>query len=90
LGPTCPVQTQENPCPDRPIAADVVVTNADGKQVASAHSGKDGKFRVAVPPGTYEVGATNLNGIQLSKAVSVTVPAGRFVEVTVPVDSGIR
>jgi hypothetical protein len=90
LGPACPVQAAERPCPDKPIAADLVVTNADGHKVASARSGKDGKFRITLPSGTYEVKAMNLNGMQLSKPVSVTVPPGRFIEVTVPVDSGIR
>jgi hypothetical protein len=90
LGPTCPVQTAERPCPDKPIAADLVVTDAGGARVASGHSGKDGRFRIATPPGTYEVKATNLGGMQLSKPVSVTVPTGRFIEVNVPVDSGIR
>jgi major membrane immunogen (membrane-anchored lipoprotein) len=90
VGPTCPVQTYENPCPDKPLAATVVVSVPGGDRVATARSGKDGKFRVAVPPGTYEIGTENLQGIQFSKPVSVTVQAGRFVEVTVSVDSGIR
>jgi hypothetical protein len=72
------------------LAATVVVSRPGGDEVASARSGKDGKFKVAVPPGSYEVGTENLQGIQFSKPVSVTVPANRFVEVTVSVDSGIR
>jgi hypothetical protein len=90
VGPTCPVQTYENPCPDRPLAATVVVIGSGGDKVATARSGKDGKFKVTVPPGIYEVGAENLDGIQFSKPISVTVPAGGFVEVTVSVDTGIR
>jgi len=90
LGPTCPVETIEHPCPVRPIVADVVVSSTDGKRVAGVRSGDDGRFSVAVPPGEYVVTVVELNGVQFAKPLSVTVRDGRFVEVTVSVDSGIR
>ena len=90
LGPTCPVETQASPCPDKPIAAQVVVSTTDGKQVAGIRSKSDGTFTVAVSPGQYVMTVTGLKGIQFAKPVTVSVPDGRFVEVTVSVDSGIR
>jgi hypothetical protein len=90
LGPTCAVQTVEHPCPDRPLAADVVVSTSEGKEVTSVRSGPDGKFRVGLRPGAYVLTVSNPKGIQFAKPVSVTVPARGFVHVTVSVDSGIR
>ncbi len=90
LGPTCPVQVVGSPCPDKPLAADVVVSNVDGREVARVRSGGDGRFSVAMAPGDYVLTVAGLKGIQFSKPLSVSVPDGRFVEVTVSVDTGIR
>jgi hypothetical protein len=90
LGPTCPVETIEHPCPDKPIVANVVVSSPQGKKVAGARSGDDGRFSVSVPPGDYVITVADLQGIPFAKPVSVSVPDGEFVEVTVSVDSGIR
>ena len=90
LGPTCPVESVEHPCPDRPLAADVVVSTSGGQEVATVHSGPDGKFRIGLRPGVYVLTVANRKGIQFAKPVSVTVPPRGFVEVTVSVDSGIR
>lgn len=90
LGPTCPVETQDSPCPAKPFATDVVVSTVDGEKVAEVRSGDDGRFRVAVPPGEYLITVEKLEGIQFAKPLSLTVPEGAFVDVTVSVDSGIR
>jgi hypothetical protein len=90
LGPTCPVETIEHPCPDRPLAADVLVSTPSGEHVATVRSGADGRFRVGLAPGTYTLNVGKLRGIQFAKPLIVTVPDGGFVEVTVSVDSGIR
>jgi hypothetical protein len=90
IGPTCPVESVEHPCPDRPLAADVVVSTSGGKEVATVHSGSDGKFRIGLRPGGYVLTVANPQGDPVAKPVSVTVPPRGFVEVTVSVDSGIR
>lgn len=90
LGPTCPVETIEHPCPDRPIVAEVIVSSTDGRKVAGVRSGDDGRFSVSVPPGDYVITVGELQGIRFAKPLSVRVPDGGFVEVTVSVDSGIR
>jgi hypothetical protein len=90
LGPTCPVETAESPCPDKPIAAKVTVSTLDGRTVATVQSGSDGRFRVALSPGTYTLMATGLKNIRSSKPTTVTVPVAAFVDAIVAVDSGIR
>ncbi len=89
LGPLCPVERDDSPCPDQPIAAGIVVVDVGGKSIATAHSGKDGRFRIELSPGTYVVTAKG-TGIQTGKPQTVTVPGGGFAHVDLMVDSGIR
>ena len=92
LGPTCPVETLESPCPDRPLADVEVQVLQGGDVVASVRSDGDGRFAVALDPGHYEVQAVlRAGGPGMSaKPVDVTVTSGEFIDVNIPVDSGIR
>jgi hypothetical protein len=90
-GPVCPVETVSSPCPDRPYQADVrIVERTSGRTVATVRSGDDGRFRIALEPGEYTLQAVADTPIGGGKPVDVTVVAGEYVQVTVPVDSGIR
>jgi hypothetical protein len=89
-GPQCPVVTEASPCPDLPVQATVVATDANGSVVARADSDARGRFRMPAPPGTYTLTVEGLTGIEFAKPTTVTVSAGRFVSVTVSVDTGIR
>jgi len=92
LGPTCPVETLESPCPDRPLA-DVEIRVLRGSDVvATVRSDGEGRFAVALDPGRYEVQAVVEEGGpgMSAKPVDVVVTNGVFNDVNVPVDSGIR
>jgi hypothetical protein len=92
LGPTCPVETLESPCPDRPLA-DVEIRVFRGSDVvATVRSDGEGRFAVALDPGRYEVQAVVEEGGpgMSAKPVDVVVTSGVFNDVNVPVDSGIR
>lgn len=90
LGPTCPVETAEHPCPDKPIAATVVAARTDGREAGRVTSGNDGRFTLALAPGHYVLTVIGLDGPRFAKPLDVDVPSSGFVEVTVSVDSGIR
>lgn len=90
LGPQCPVVTEGSPCPDKPVSAEVVAMRLDDREVFSAQSGSDGRFRLALGPGTYEVQALVTAGAMFAKPVNVTVPPGKIVHVDVLLDTGIR
>jgi hypothetical protein len=91
LGPMCPVVEVGSPCPDRPIEADITVTSLDGKVVATGHSGKDGDYRISLPPGSYTVTAERPDGqFGAGKPVTVKVTADTYVRLNLLVDSGIR
>ncbi len=90
LGPQCPVVSEASPCPDEPVAADVLVMNRVGDEVTRVRSGFDGRFRVGLEPGSYVVQALVTGEAMFAKPVDVTVRPGAFVSVDVLLDTGIR
>jgi hypothetical protein len=94
LGPTCPVEREGTPCPDQPYdgARLRIVDRGTGDVVATVTTDDQGRFRVAVAPGDYVVDAEPTEGrpLPFAKPVDVTVRPGRFTEVTVAFDTGIR
>jgi hypothetical protein len=93
LGPLCPVERADSPCPDRPIAAQIQVKDASGDVVTTVSSGDDGRFTVALAPGRYVLqglAPTPGKPFPIAGSVSATVRPHQFTEVTVPFDSGIR
>ncbi len=89
IGPTCPVMTLNDPCPDRPYQATVDVLDASGKQVAQFQSDARGHFKVALAPGAYTI-KPQRTGITRAPQQDVTVVAGQFTPVEIVYDSGIR
>lgn len=92
-GPQCPVEREDEPCPDQPVAVDIrVIDPATGEVVATATSDEDGRFEVAVPPGTYvlEPVPEGAHRPPIGIPTSVTVREGELAEVTLEVDTGIR
>jgi hypothetical protein len=92
IGPVSPVQKEgesnEKAYPD----ATILVVDAAGKTVATIVSGKDGSFRAALEPGTYVLEPQSPDGAMLPRGIETTVVVakGRFTEVDVHYDSGIR
>lgn len=95
LGPTCPVETVDDPCADRP-AAHVKVTVSEqiagesdgaGPAVATTRTDAKGRYRVAVPPGNYVVTAKAGMSCEFMDA---SVRRGTYTHVRVPCDTGIR
>ena len=90
-GPQCPAVTAVSPCPDRPWDGIVRISCRDSDEVAEVATDAEGEFRLTVEPGTYEVIPDRRpDGIASAEAKSVTVVAGRFAEVALGVDTGIR
>ena len=91
IGPVCPVERIDTPCPDKPYQATIVVKNEGGDEVARELSGKDGRFRVALAPGSYTLAPqSGSGGLPFAKEQQVEVQAGAFTTVGVQFDSGIR
>ena len=95
VGPQCPVETADDPCPDQP-AANVTVTVSEqipgdsyaaGEVVARATTNAAGKYHIVVAPGDYVVTADAGMSCELMDA---RVTIGAYAVVDIPCDSGIR
>ena len=91
VGPQCPVVREGESCPDLPFAATLELRQA-GELVLRFNSDAQGKFRVAVRPGSYSLEPQSPGGRALPAAgpQPVTVLEGQFSSVAVVYDSGIR
>ncbi len=89
----CPPSPDATDCPTRPLAARlrVVPRDADRPEV-DVRTGSDGRFRVPLTPGTYELVPENLTGGPYPRGdrVEVEVRPGEYTAVSVPFDSGVR
>ncbi len=92
IGPMCPVVSLDDPCPDRPFMATLVVRDAHANVVCTTSSREDGRFRIGLPPGIYELEpqSGHPGGLPFAASQCVTVEPGRFSEMIVNFDSGIR
>jgi hypothetical protein len=102
IGPVCPVVIDPGilPCSDQPYEADIVVYQgaaacpvAGCAEAAHTRSGKDGRYRVLLPPGPYTVVPLPPDlGLPFPRSgpISVVVPSGLFAVVDIHFDSGIR
>ena len=90
LGPMCPVVQQGQECPDQPYQATLTVMNRDGVQVTQFQTDEQGHFNVPLVPGEYILHPESPNGIPFAGDQSFMVETGRFTQITVSYDSGIR
>jgi hypothetical protein len=88
-GPITPVCRVGVPC-DEPAANVVLVFSRSGRVVARARTGRNGDYRLTLPPGRYDVRTTTRTlGSGLSPRV-VLVPRHRVRRVDFELDTGIR
>ena len=95
LGPTCPVDSKDAECADAPaISVDLTVyapSEADpmtaGDLVVQKGTEDDGSFEIDLEPGTYLVTAT---AGMFCDTIGVTVKEGKYAEIEVPCDTGLR
>lgn len=90
LGPQCPVQTQDDPCPDLPYQAWIEIRRAEGGFVARIRSDEEGRFRVGLRPGEYVLQPQSGDPFPTASDQEVTVMQGVFAEVVIHFDTGIR
>jgi hypothetical protein len=95
FGPVCPVERipPDPRCAPRPGAAQIQLLQ-DGTVAADGTAGADGRFSIAIGPGTYVVHAAATasspgRGCQADPE-QVIVAAGALSAVTVTCDTGIR
>ncbi|MFF4039759.1 carboxypeptidase-like regulatory domain-containing protein [Streptomyces sp. NPDC001816] len=89
--PTCPVEgAPESQDCSRPAEATVRVRDrSSDTEVARVHTGPDGRFRVPLRAGAYEVRART-SGPAHCAPVEVTVRPDAYTKITVRCDTGLR
>jgi hypothetical protein len=93
-GPVCPVvQDPPDPaCADRPVqSAVIVITRADGAEMAAVSSDEAGRFAIALPPGSYRLTPRPVEGLLGTAApTDLVVSPGETVDLFFLYDTGIR
>jgi len=89
-GPQCPVETEGSPCPYVPWAGAVRATAEDGTAYED-ETDDQGRYELALPPGTYEVVAvTEAGALPMGVPQTVPVAEGQPLDLDLEVDTGIR
>jgi hypothetical protein len=90
LGPMCPALQPEQPCPDQPYQARLTVNGLNGKRLTQVQTDQQGHFRIPLQPGQYVLHPESPNSMPFAGESVVQVEAGRFTQLRVTYDSGIR
>ena len=90
IGPQCPVQSLDDPCPDLPHSASIEIRVQGGGVVTRVRSGSDGRFRVGLRPGRYTLRPESGDPFPSAQPQDVEVLAGEYADVTIHFDTGIR
>jgi ketosteroid isomerase-like protein len=93
-GPLTPSQRQGAPN-DRPLANAIVSVQPDGggKEITRVQADGQGRFHLKLAPGSYWLftqAPPGHRGINIPKPSRVQVPAGKWVQITLQHDTGIR
>ncbi|MFH0970935.1 MAG: hypothetical protein V1835_00045 [Candidatus Micrarchaeota archaeon] len=95
IGPICPVERPDQPCPVPPeayAARKLTATGPNGQEkIAIIDIKSDGTYSIDLAPGTYVIGMQQ-NGIDRSAQLPATVEikAGTTTTLNVDIDTGIR
>jgi hypothetical protein len=91
-GPTCPVEQEDQPCPDRPVQTSLRLVRSDGSVAAAGESDAGGKFHFAAPPGRYQLVADygSGGGPGGCPPIDVLIEPDRYAYADVSCDTGIR
>jgi hypothetical protein len=90
LGPMCPVVQVGQECPDQSYQATLTVKSLDGLQITQFETDAQGRFQVSLVPGQYILHPESPDGLPFAGDQSFSVETGRYTQITVRYDSGIR
>ncbi len=90
VGPTCPGPQRPGQVCTRPYQGEFVVTNSAGAEVARVTTDQNGKATIDLSPGDYTIALEVTGKLPRSVPTPVTVLSGRYVEVNIELDTGIR
>ncbi len=89
-GPTCPVERPDQPCPPRPVTAEVDALDASSALVAKGQSDAAGRYSLSLAAGSYTLTVSSGMTFPRCPAIAVTVHAGTPTRADISCDTGIR
>jgi hypothetical protein len=91
IGPVCPVEQLNKPCPDKPYQATLSVLDANNRRtIVKFQTDANGYFHQALGPGTYILHPESPGVMPVAPEQTFSVLSGQFTQLTVTYDSGIR
>jgi len=90
VGPMCPVVQQGQACPDQPYQATLTVNSSNGGKIVQFQTDGAGRFKVPLAPGQYILHPETPTGLPFAGEQSFFVEAGKYTQIVVRYDSGIR
>jgi hypothetical protein len=78
------------PCPDRAYQATITVLDEYRQLVLQFQTDSDGRFAVALPPGSYTLHPESPGSLPRAQDQEITVTDGNLVTVRIQYDSGMR
>lgn len=90
IGPVCPVVQEGQECADRPYQATLVVNNSNGREIVKVQTDEQGRFKIPLEPGEYILHPESPNVMPYAAEQVFVVEAGKFTQVNITYDSGIR
>ena len=90
IGPICPVVQVGQECPDQPYQAALSVTSLKGERIAQVQADEEGRFKIPLAPGEYILHPESPNQLPFANDQNIVVEEGKFTQVIVNYDSGIR
>lgn len=90
IGPTCPVEQLNDPCPDKPFQATLAVLDTHGKKVMQFQTDASGYYHMALTPGNYLMHPESPGVMPHASEQPFIVQADQFTTLDIVYDSGIR
>jgi hypothetical protein len=91
IGPTCPVQTADKACDDKPYETTLVFQNTStGKDVMTVKTDSVGHLSQTLTPGTYTVRAQSSAMLPRLSPETFTIRSNTRTKLELHFDSGIR
>lgn len=90
IGPVCPVVQIGQECPDQLYQAVLTVLSRDGREIVRVQTDEAGGFKIPLEPGEYVLRPESPDVMPSAGEQPFTVESGRYTQLTILYDSGIR
>jgi len=90
IGPMCPIVQEGQECPDQLYQAAITVNSLNSGKIVQVQTDTQGHFKTPLAPGEYILHPESPNGIPYANEQNILVEAGKFTQIIVNYDSGIR